>query len=72
MILVSSMSGCTPMRTATPTRKIVIVLLDRFDNASGASLFFGPGGLAFVAGAIVLLGPARPSTTDNHVSLGDR
>lgn len=29
-------------------------LLDRFDNASGAQLFFGPGGLAFVAGTVLL------------------
>jgi hypothetical protein len=29
-------------------------LLDRFDNSSGASLFFGPGGIAFLTGSVVL------------------
>ena len=29
-------------------------LLDRFDNAGGAGVLFGPGGLAFAVGAIVL------------------
>lgn len=29
-------------------------LLDRFDNAGGAQLFFGPGGLAFAVGSVLL------------------
>ena len=29
-------------------------LLDRFDNATGAQLFFGPGGLAFLVGSVLL------------------
>jgi hypothetical protein len=35
-------------------RAQMAALLDRVDNAAGASLFFAPGGLAFLAGSILL------------------
>jgi hypothetical protein len=35
-------------------RAQMAALLDRVDNAGGASLLFGPGGLAFLVGAILL------------------
>ena len=35
-------------------RAQMAALLDRTSNASGASLFFGPGGLAFLVGSILL------------------
>ena len=35
-------------------RSQMAALLDRFDNAGGAQLFFGPGGIAFVIGTVLL------------------
>lgn len=35
-------------------RAQMAALLDRFDNAGGAQLFFGPGGIAFVIGSLLL------------------
>jgi hypothetical protein len=35
-------------------RSQMAALLDRVDNAGGSSLFFGPGGLAFLVGSVLL------------------
>lgn len=35
-------------------RRQMAALMDRFDNAGGASLIFGPGGLAFLVGSVLL------------------
>jgi hypothetical protein len=42
------------MVTGNADRAQMAGLLDRFDNAGGAELFFGPGGLAFLVGSILL------------------
>ena len=42
------------MVTDHADRAQMAALLDRTSNAAGASLFFGPGGLAFLVGAILL------------------
>jgi len=42
------------MVTGGANRAQMAALLDRVDNAGGASLFFGPGGLAFLVGSILL------------------
>jgi hypothetical protein len=42
------------MVTGHADRAQMAALLDRTSNASGASLFFAPGGLAFLVGAIML------------------
>ncbi|HJQ42988.1 MAG TPA: hypothetical protein VJ831_07885 [Jatrophihabitantaceae bacterium] len=35
-------------------RSQMAALLDRFDNAGGAGVFFGPGGIAFLVGTLLL------------------
>lgn len=42
------------MVTPGTDRGQMAALMDRFDNAGGAQLFFGPGGLAFAVGTILL------------------
>lgn len=51
-----AMSQLMTWQMVTPgaDRSQMAALLDRFDNAGGAQLFFGPGGLAFVIGSVLL------------------
>src|SRR3954447_7795016 len=51
-----AMSQLMVWQMAAPgaNRSQMAALMDRFDNAGGAQVFFGPGGLAFALGTILL------------------
>jgi hypothetical protein len=51
-----SMSQLVTWQMASPAADPgqMAALQDRFDNAGGAALFFGPGGLAFLVGTVAL------------------